>query len=169
MCPAGQCPIPRGGLGCGSRGHSRCSQLSPSQPGRQWHEPRTWSQPAAFLHLHTWWQSIPKNPSGQAGNAKHSFLAQFFCTNSTSSFYGCLRTEVPPRVKPAQFCHSASWKNVTLYTSNRFLQRKTGLRILKSHKTSERMELGSHKLFLVPLKWTEEIIQHNTRLQGHPC
>lgn len=62
----------------------RCSQVSPSQPGRQRHVPRTWSQPAAFLHLHTWWQSSPKNPSGQAENAKDSFLAEFlflFCIN----------------------------------------------------------------------------------------
>lgn len=94
--------------GFGSGVYVRCSQLSPSQPGRQRHEPSTWSQPAAFLHLHTWWQSIPKNPSGQAGNAKHSFLAQFlsfffFCINSISSFQRFLRTEVASRVKPAQF------------------------------------------------------------------
>lgn len=55
----------------------RCSQVSPSQPGRQRQVPRTWSQPAAFLQLHTWWQSSPKNPSGQAENAKRQFLAKF--------------------------------------------------------------------------------------------
>lgn len=100
---------PRGVWGFGSGVYVRCSQLSPSQPGKQRHEPSTWSQPAAFLHLHTWWQSIPKNPSGQAGNAKHSFLAQlpslfffFFCINSISSFQRFLRTEVASRVKPAQ-------------------------------------------------------------------
>lgn len=82
----------------------RWSHLAPTQPGRHWHVPMMWSQWAAFLHSHTWWQSTPKNPAGQAKNGKKVG----FIKSSSHFFTQLSGKQQTPALAFWKFC---TWEN----------------------------------------------------------